>query len=136
MEDTLHSQLDLEDLGPEVKSYIYQVLTEFEPYTTEDTMVMVIAKDPLKIRSSDVIVGEIPKSRKKLAKMYRLCIRISEDGEKLEAEGIDADIFVALRKASDSLLKTLAAIHDTMVDSKERNQQIREALDTSSDIIH
>lgn len=37
----------LENVDPEVKSYICQVLMELEPYTTPETVITVTAKDPL-----------------------------------------------------------------------------------------
>lgn len=124
--------MDLENIGPEVKSYIYQVLAEFEPYTTPQTLVSVIAKDPLALQKKrGELAGELP-SKDKLAKMYRICISLHEDGSKVEAEALDADIFVALRKAKDSLLTTLIEIHDKVVDSKERNQQIQSALNSTN----
>lgn len=123
-------QLDLDNVGPEVKSYIYQVLTEFEPYTTPTTTVAVIAKDPLALIRK--LGAENLPGKKQLAKMYRISITLHDDGSKLEAEGLDADIFTALRKAKDNLLTTLIEIHDKVVDSKERNQQIHSALNTSN----
>lgn len=128
MEKALGPQLDLENVGPEVKSYIYQILSEFEPFTTPQTTVAVIAKDPLALRKK-IDVGPLP-SKKDLARMYRISITLHEDGTKLEAEGLDADIFSALRKAKDNLLATLIEIHDKVVDNKERNQQIYSALNS------
>ncbi|MBX3016569.1 MAG: hypothetical protein KF767_01670 [Bdellovibrionaceae bacterium] len=126
--DALGPQLDLDNVGPEVKSYIYQILSEFEPYTTPETTVAVIAKDPLALRKKED-AGDLP-PKAELARMYRISITLHEDGTKLEAEGLDADIFAALRKAKDNLLATLIEIHDKVVDNKERNQQIHSALNS------
>lgn len=126
MEKALGPQTDLDNVGPEVKSYIYQVLSEFEPYTTPQTTVSVVAKDPLALRKKEDI-GDLP-PKSELAQMYRISITLHEDGSKLEAEGLDADIFAALRKAKDNLLATLVEIHDKVVDAKERNQQIHSVL--------
>lgn len=123
-------QLDLDNVGPEVKSYIYQILTEFEPYTTSQTTVAVIAKDPLALLHKEGF-DDLPE-KSKLAKMYRISITLHDEGSRLEAEALDADIFAALRKAKDKLLVTLVEIHDKIVDNKERNQQIFSALNTSN----
>lgn len=126
--------LDLENIGPEVKSYIYQILSEFEPYTTPETKVAVIAKDPMVLFDPDKTSEEWD-SAEMLKRMYRISITLKEDGSKLEAEGVDADIFVALKKAKDNLLKTLVEIHDSIVDSKERNLAIHSAL-SGSQMLH
>ncbi len=128
MEKSESSQphLDLNDVNPEVLSYVYQSLMEFQPYTTESTEMAVIAKDPLKL-----LKGADPETlppRKQLKKMFRISITLSDQGTKIEAEGLDADIFVAIRIAKDKLLRELESIHDSVVSASERNQQIQTAM--------
>lgn len=129
MKQAFEPQMDLENIGPEVKSYIYQVLSEFEPFTTAETTVAVIAKDPMALMKREGAENLPPKSD--LARMYRISITLHEDGSKLEAEGLDANIFTALRKAKDALLVTLIEIQDKVVDSKERNLQILSARNST-----
>jgi len=121
------SDVDLENIGPEIKSYIYQILSEFEPFTSPQTTVAVIAKDPMHLFGDETVVQEWD-SAEMLKRMYRISIALQEDGSKLEAEGLDTDIFLALKKAKDNLLKTLIEIHDNVVDTKERNQHIHSVL--------
>ena len=40
-----------ENISPEISSYVFQSLQELEPYTTHNTQVAVIAKDPAKLAS-------------------------------------------------------------------------------------
>lgn len=120
------TRLDLNDVGPEVKSYIYQLLTEFEPFTTEDTTVSVIAKDPLGLLKNEDLTDSLP-SRSELKKIYRISMSLKEDDTKIEAEGWDADIYIALRKAKDALLAKLIEIQDKVMNNQERIQQIHHA---------
>lgn len=118
--------LDLQDVNPEVLSYVYQSLMEFQPYTTESTEMAVIAKDPLKLLNK-AEAGPLP-PKKELKKMFRISISLADQGTKIEAEGLDTDIFVAIRIAKDKLLRELESIHDSVVSASERNQQIQSAM--------
>lgn len=131
MDQVLQPQLDLENVGPEVKSYIYQVLTEFEPFVTPETTLAVIARDPKALGPEDDFQGDFPESLDQRSKMYRICIRMVESGTSIEAEGLGTDIYSALRLAKDSLMKTLTEIHDRVVDTQERHLQIQSALNSS-----
>lgn len=120
------SQLDLADVNPEVLSYVYQSLMEFQPYTTDTTEMAVIAKNPLKLlKTTDA--DSLP-PRNELKKMFRISISLADQGTKIEAEGLDHDIFVAIRIAKDKLLRELETIHDSVVSNSERNQQIQSAM--------
>lgn len=139
----IKAQIDLQNLAPEVKSYIFQTLMDFEPFTTPQTQVAVIAKDPLALltndeeeeneNSSDHGHGEIPE-RKKLRKMYRISITLSEDGGVLSAEGLHEDIYEAIKIAKNKLLVTLNEIQDEIISNSERHQQIRTAIAAGGDI--
>ena len=112
------------DVHPEVLSYVYQTLMEFEPYTTETTEVSVIAKDPLKMERTGELL-HVP--REELKGMYRINIALSDQGTRIEAEGVDKDIYAAIRIAKEHLLKELQRIHDTVVTNAERQSQIQSA---------
>ena len=127
-------QIDLLNLAPEVKSYIFQTLMDFEPFTTPQTQVAVVAKDPLALLTNDSEEdtqdyghGPIPE-KKKLRKMYRISITLSEDGGVLSAEGLHEDIYQAIKIAKDKLLTTLNEIQDEVISNSERQQQIKTAV--------
>jgi hypothetical protein len=123
METPFNSQLNLQNIDPEVKSFIYQAISEFEPFCTPNTQVAVIAKDPLKLISHFEANGE-EYDRTDLKKMYRISISLTEDGTKLEEEGLDENIFEAIRLAKDKLLKVLTEIQDHVISNQDRAMQI------------
>ena len=119
----LKPQIHLEELGSEVRSYIYQIITEFHPFSTPETIVAVVAKDPLKIMDRDNL---------KSSNVYRIAISLTEEGTKIEEEAVHEDIYEAIRLAKEKLLKTLTEIQDKMITSSDRHQQIKDALTGSS----
>jgi hypothetical protein len=126
MKPPFKSQDDLVDLGPEVKSYIYQTILEFQPFSTPQTIVAVVAKNPMRIYKRLQEAGkEIPKE--KLKKMWRICISLHEDGSKVEEEGMHEDILQAIRIAKENLLRLLGELQDEAISSSDRTQQINEA---------
>ncbi|PIS11607.1 MAG: hypothetical protein COT73_03040 [Bdellovibrio sp. CG10_big_fil_rev_8_21_14_0_10_47_8] len=127
METPFKSQLNLEDVDPEVKSFIYQTIMEFEPFTTPDTVVAVIAKDPLKLITQLEADG-VNYDRTELRKMYRISISLSEDGARIEEEGLHESIFEAIKIAKDKLVKVLSEMQDSAISSQDRTVQINSAL--------
>ena len=127
MKTPFKQQVELDDVSPEVKSYIYQIIAEFEPYSTPETLCLVIAKDPLKLISRFEAEG-IEYNPKTLKKMHRISIALSEGETKLEEEAVHEDIFTAIRLAKEKLLKTLAEIHDTVISHQDRKVQINQAV--------
>jgi len=121
MDTPFKPQIDLNDVGPEVRAYIYQTITEFEPFMTPETVVSVIAKEP--------------KDKSILNKtMYRIGISLKEDGTKLEEEGVHEDLCEAIRIAKEKMLKTLNEIQDSVVSSSDRQNQIQGAINGGSNI--
>lgn len=127
MDTPFKPQIELKDLSAEVTSYIYQVILEFEPFLTETTKVAVVSKNPMQLLSSDDS-EEILIDKKKLAKMYRIAISLTEDGTEISEEGFHEDLYEAIRMAKDKLLKTLVEIQDDVITSQDRSQQIKTAL--------
>lgn len=126
MKPPFKSQDDLIDLGPEVKSYIYQTIIEFEPYSTPQTQVSVIAKNPLRLRKQLLEDGvDIPKQ--KLQKMWRISISIFENGARVEQEALHENILEAIKAAKDKILKVLGDMQDRAISSSDRQQQINDA---------
>jgi ribosome-associated translation inhibitor RaiA len=127
METPFKSNFDLSHVSPEVKSYIYQTIMEFEPYTTPETIVAVIAKDPLKLISQLEAEGT-DYDRVELKKMYRISISLSEEGAKIEEEGLAENIYDAIRIAKDKLVKVLSEIQDNVISNQDRTIQINGIL--------
>lgn len=127
-------QVDLDNVGPEIKSYIYQSLTEFEPYTTPSTVVSVIAKNPLRLLKGGE-TDHLP-DREKLKTMYRISISLAEDGTKIEAEGLHEDIYSAIKIAKDNVLRQLEEMYDKVVSAKERQMQIHSAINGGNSNVH
>lgn len=127
MANLLNPAIQILDDNPEVKAYIYQQLSEFEPYVTPETVVAVVARDPRKL----AIHLEADKSdidRNQLSQMYRIAIVLKEDDTKIQAEGLHEDIYEAIRLAKVHLLSKLAEIHDQVVSQSDRIEQINLAL--------
>lgn len=116
----------LED-SPEVKSFIYQQIMEFEPFVTPQTVVAVLARDPKKL-ALQFETEEKEFDPVKLKKMYRIAISLKEADTKLEAEGLHENIFQAIKMAKDNLLKKLTAIQDSMVSQQDRIMEINHFL--------
>lgn len=115
------------DENPEIRSFIYQQILEFEPYVTPQTMVAVMVKDPMKLHAKLEAEGESI-SKRKLAKMYRISIVLKEDGTKIQEEGLHKDLFEAIKMAKNKLIEKLAAIQDHVISQQDRIQQINQAL--------
>lgn len=113
-------------MAPELRSYIFQSLQEFEPYTTSNTMVSVIAKDPKKLAAKYDADG-VEYDREQLKKMHRISIILSEDGAKLSQEAVHENIFEAIRLAKEQMLKVLQTIQDQVISSQDRVMQINAA---------
>lgn len=112
---------------PEVKSFIYQQIVDFEPYVTPTTAVAVIAKDPRPLKERLEKNGH-KVSEKEFSKLFRISIVLSENGTQLQAEAVDYDIYHAIKKAKDILLKKLIVVQDKIMSNKERNLQINHYL--------
>jgi ribosome-associated translation inhibitor RaiA len=127
------SELEMKNVGPEVKSYVYQTIMEFEPFTTPETTVAVVAKDPLKL-ISQLEANGVDYDRTQLKKMHRICISLTEDGAKIEEEAMHEDIFAAIRQAKDKLLLILSEMQDQAITNQDRTAQINTVL--SNGTIH
>jgi hypothetical protein len=133
METPFKSSFDLSNVSPEVKSYIYQTILEFEPFTTPETVVAVVAKDPLKL-ISQLEADEQDCDRTELKKMYRISISLVEEGTKIEEEGLAEDIYDAIKIAKDKLIAVLGEIQDSVISSQDRTVQINTILQHSGTI--
>lgn len=119
------------DVDSEVKSFIYQQLSDFSPYVTAETMVVVLSRNP-KEDNPEVEDEDLQAKYKKLK--HRIAIVLEEDGAKIEAEAYHNDIYEAIKLAKTSLLNKLADIR-AEVESEERNELIKE-YSSSPKVIH
>lgn len=127
MSTLLNPTIQIIEQSAEVKSYIYQMMNEFEAFVTPQTIVTVIAKDPKKLAIQYETDGkEI--SPEELKKLHRINIALSEGDSKVEAEGVHEDIFTAIKMAKENLMKELVAIHDTVVSQQDRLMEINHYL--------
>jgi len=115
------------DENPEIRSFIYQQIVDFEPYVTPQTTVAVMVKDPMKLQVQLETEGK-DISKKQLAKMYRIAIVLKEDETKITEEALHADIFEAIKLAKAKLIKKLEMIQDHVISQQDRIQQINDAL--------
>lgn len=113
--------------NPEVKSYIYQQITEFEPFVTPQTIVAVLARDPKKLAIQYETEGK-DFDKKTLRQLHRIAIVLKENDASVEAEGVHQDIFQAIKMAKEELLKKLLAIQDSVVSQQDRLMEINHFL--------
>ncbi len=143
MSKTFNPEVLLQNLGPEVKSFIYQAILDFEPFSTPETVIAVVAKNPLELlsqveeESENVTLAfdrtDLPK-KTVLKKMYRIAISLTEDGQKIESEAIHENIYDAIRLAKDHLVAALQQIHDDIVSNQDRYVQIRQAMAAGGEV--
>lgn len=122
-----NSQVELLENNPEVKSYIYQQITEFEPYISSETIFAVVAKDPTQLADQFEPEGD-KYDQMNLAELYRISISLTENGTTIEAEGVSKDIFTAIKLAREKLSSHLQEMHDSVVNQKERDKEIEGLL--------
>ncbi len=116
----LENTLNLIETDPEVKSFIYQQISEFAPYVTPETLVLVLARDPLAQEEKEVSADD-----------YRIAIVLKEDEASIEAEAYSPNIFDAIRLAKESMLSRLSEIQSKVENSKDRLKAIKDAGNNS-----
>lgn len=109
MNNSQLTTLKIINSDPELRSYIYQQLAEFEPYLTPQTQVLVLSKES------------------KNKNLHRISIVLSEDSTKIEADATHKDIYQSVRLAKQKLLKHLEAIHDEIISNQDRMIQLEQA---------
>lgn len=129
----LSPTVEVIEQNPEVKSFIYQQISEFEPFVTPQTVVAVLTRNPLKLALQYETDG-IEFNRKELKKMYRIAIVLKEGEASVEAEGLHEDIFHAIKMAKENVIKKLVAIQDSVISSQDRLVEINHVL--QNPIIH
>ncbi len=126
----LKNTLDLIENDNEVKSYIYQQIMDFNPFVTPETLVMVIARDPNGVyttQNPDLAI-EIDESED-LADLpkYRIAVVLKDEDTTIEAEAFDDNIYEAIRLAKQKLLDQLIEIQNEIENPQERMNAIQQA---------
>lgn len=106
--------------SPEVKSFIYQQIVDFEPFLTESSLISVISKNQDEFG--------LPKD----PSVHTISISIKENGVSLEEEGSSENIYEAILEAKNKLFKKLVSIQDSVISQKDRLAQILSAKSTAS----
>lgn len=128
----LKTTLDLLETDPEVKSFIYQQIIDFNPFVTPETLVMVIARDPRATyvegtdEEEEYFEDEDSAAEAKEYK-YRIAVILKEGENSIEAEAFHDDIFEAIRLAKDRLIDRLLEIQEEVESPQDRINAIKDA---------
>ena len=129
----LKTTLDLLETDPEVKSFIYQQIVDFNPYVTPETLVMVVARDPeapltqISDEDDETYVEEFASEDEDKIYKYRIAVILKEGENSIEAEAFHDDIFEAIRLAKDRLIERLLEIQEEIESPQDRINKIKEA---------
>lgn len=127
MTHLLNPHTQLLETDPEVKSYIYQQLAEFEPFVTPETVVAVIARDPRKLSLQYEAEGK-EVTPEELGKLHRIAIILREGETQIQEEGVHENVYEAIRIAKNTLMKKLEMIQDSVISNQDRVAQINDVL--------
>ena len=132
----LKNTLELLETDPEIKSFIYQQILDFNPFVTPETLVMVIARDPTTtytsdIKSDDEQVSDLHEKLEQEALLvgykYRIAIILRDGDSAIEDEAFHDDVFEAIRLAKEKLVARLVEIQEEMESPSDRLKAIQEA---------
>ena len=148
----LKNTLDLIENDPEIKSYIYQQIQDFNAFVTPETLVMVIARDPLgrydqpeaETVSSDMetpasqmaadfddddgdFIDEDEITDEMRKSRYRIAVVLKDGEHAIEAESFNDDIFEAIRLSKEALIEKLLEIQEEIESPKDRMIAIQQA---------
>jgi hypothetical protein len=119
--------------NPEVKSFIHQMTLDFLPYVTPSTVISVVAMDATLLHRKLKKNGKSV-SKAKLSEYHRIQLSLVDEGARISSEGLDKNIYVAMKKAKEKMLSHLAQIQNTVMSEQERLTQLR--LAQQSKILH
>lgn len=133
----LKTTLDLLESDPEVKSYIYQQILDFNPFVTPETMVMVIARDPKATYAAERPEGESEEETSAYEQeelemveqnfKYRIAVILKDGDTSIEAESFHNDILEAIRTAKEKLVGRLIEIQEEIESPQDRLNAIKDA---------
>ena len=139
----LKNTVDFLESDPEIKSYIYQQILDFNPFVTPETLVMVVARDPSTLYANEARPGadeegfetESLHSNEEESVAgkfkYRIAIILKDGESAIEAEAFNNDIFEAIRLAKENLVARLIEIQEEMEKPADRIKAILEATDNT-----
>ena len=112
------------DTDPEVKSFIYQQILDFNQFVTPDTVVIVLERDP-----SLTYLDEDDEEEVAMEEQYkhRIAIVLKDGESSIEAEAFSNDVFEAIKAAKDTLVARLVEIQNEMESPQDRLSAIKEA---------
>lgn len=113
----------------EVKSYIYQQVTDFSPFVTPDTVIMVLARNP----KENFIDNENDEEQ---IYNHRIAIVLQEDETSIEAEAYHNDIYEAIKLAKDKLVSQLSAIQEEIEENETESSQLENKQNNESKYFH
>lgn len=119
------------DENPDVKAFIYQQIYELTPFLTPETVVTVVARDPLKL-ISHFDLENVDEQKEILRNSHRIAFVLKDKEAKLEAEGIHEDIFEAIQIAKRYLVTHLAEVQNSVISNQDRMVEINQALGDNS----
>lgn len=125
----LTDTLNLIETDPEVKSFIYQQINEFGPYTTPETNVIVLARNPEDAYADEDHVISQDSDSSEDHYPYRIAIVLKENDATIEAEGFGRDIYDAITAATEAMLSRLLEIHDEVESPQDRLNAIQQACE-------
>ncbi len=123
----LNPTIELIEENPEVKSFIYQQIADFESFVTPETVVQVVARDPKKLALQYETEGR-EFNPADLPKLFRIAIILTEGDATVQAEGVHEDIFEAIKAAKDNLFSQLIEIQDSVISQQDRLVEINHFL--------
>ena len=101
--------------SPEIKAYVYQRLQEFEPYLLPNTQTGVFIQRAKHVTNSE-------------KEHFEVSLTLNTEGGKLQAHGVADDVYAAISQASQTLMNQISTIHNAVISSQERNQEIARAF--------
>jgi hypothetical protein len=120
MED---SRFNIDESSPEVKSFIYQQIQDFESFMTPKSIINVVSKRV----SGDGDVSrktKLGKTSKSGEPIFKVVISISDNATILEEEALSSNIFEAIVMAKTKLYNTLLKIQDEVITREDREAQL------------
>ena len=138
----LKNTVNLLESDPEVKSYIYQQILDFNPFVTPETLVMVVARDPSAFYAHEaphdaeedsLAIDQQAHEEEAVAGKfkYRIAIILKDGDSSIEAEAFNNDVFEAIRLAKEKLVARLVEIQEEMEKPADRIKAILEATDNT-----
>lgn len=113
---------------PDLKSFVYQQIAEFQIYVTPTTVAAIIAKDPQKLAMEYELKGQ-HRSVSQLESLHRIAIRLKDGDSSIQQEAHHENIYEAIRLAKEKLLIRLDEIQDKVISKKDRIDEINQALE-------